>query len=106
MGTGAVKRDTLDELVVAFCRDRARRIYLREKSHLSKRTMVELRYLDYRIEEAAREIVGDKFDIYLSEIANAVGYAKSEAANVSESVYKLNKARIKGNIARKLHLTD
>ena len=106
MGARAVRRDTLDELVVSFCKDFARRERMILRNDISHRTKVELKYINYKLSEAAREIVGDDFATYINEIGESVGYAKTKLCDVSEVTYKLRKAEVKANIAKKLHLTD
>ncbi len=98
---------TLDTLVIALCLDYSRReeaIILRS---VSKRTDTEFRYYNFKIFDAAAEIVGERFaDEYIKEIGNRTGYAKSEITCVSEVSYKNFKRLIKNNIAKKLHLRD
>ena len=101
------ERDTLDELISALCRDYFRRGSAIERSSQTRRTLIEYRYLNYRIREAAAEIVGDHLaPIYIREIGESVGYAKSEDGTVSETTYKRYKKLIRDNIAKKLHLID
>ena len=107
MGARSMKRyDTLDELVVALCKDFTRRERLISNPATSHRTKVELKYMNYKIGEAAREVVGDDFLAYVREIGEAIGYASSSVGEVSERTYKLKKAEVKANIAKRLHLTD
>ena len=110
MGVGYLKtigyRDTLDRLVVAFCRDYFFRKSAIESGEVSKRTRMEYEYINGRIAEAAREIVGGDYEIYIEEIGEARGYAGSEVLSISESTYKQYKKEVKVNIAKKLHLLD
>lgn len=110
MGIGclskAAYRDTLDVLVVAFCKDYFYRKAEIERGTCSKRTRMEYEYINRRISDAAMEIVGGDFEIYIKEIGDAVGYAKSSVEYISESGYKTTKKEVKINIARKLHLLD
>ena len=54
MDSGNVrKKDTSAELVVAFCKDFARREEAIAQGNLSHRTIVELKYYNYKILEAA-----------------------------------------------------
>ena len=110
MGVGYLKfalyRDTLDKLVIAFCKDYFFRKEAIESGAASKRTRMEYEYINGRIASAAREIVGDDFEIYINEIGNALGYAKSNVPYISESGYKSYKRAVKINIAKKLHLID
>ena len=97
----------LDNLVVALCRDFKRRALAIENGGLSRRCLIELRYLNFKILEAAAEIVGeDDAEIYVIEIGAAIGYANSEILDRSEVYYKKCKKLVKENIAKKMHLTD
>lgn len=99
-------RATLDMLIVAFCKDYFDRKSVIESGIGTKRTRMEYEYINSRIADAAREIVGDDFEIYIKEIGNASGYAKSCVSYISESGYKKYKRAVKVNIAKKLHLID
>ena len=101
-----MRLDSLDGLIVALCRDTARREHQISREDVSRRTKTELRYISYKINEAAREVVGDDYMKYIREIGESVGYAKSQVGDISEAAYKLKKAEIKLCIARKLHLSD
>ena len=104
--TRGVRVDTLDELIVALCRDYERRERSILRSDTSHRTKVEMKYLNYKVKEAAMEIVGDDYALYINEIGRSIGYAKSKVQDISEIDYKLKKAKIKSNIAKKMHLSD
>ena len=111
MGIGRISypgyRDTLDMLIVAFCRDYfARQEVLRGGSSYSRRTRMEYEYVNRRIREAAIEIVGCESDVYIYEIAEKIGYAYSKVQGICEVTYKRKKREVKLNIARKLHLID
>ena len=101
------EKDTLDALVLALCRDYFRRKEAIEDHTANRRTLTEYRYLNYRIREAAAEIVGDVLaPVYIREIGESIGYAKSRDEENSELTYKRYKQLVKANIARKLHLAD
>ena len=98
---------TLDTLVIALCLDYDRRQAIILGGSATKRTDTEYRYYNFKIFDAAAEIVGeDMAELYIKEIGDRVGYAKSEADEVSEVTYKKYKRLIKDNIAKKLHLLD
>lgn len=99
-------RDTLDLIVIAFCKDYMHRKEAIADGKTSKRTRMEYEYINERIAEAAREVVGDNFEIYIKEIGAATGYAKSGISGICECTYKAYKKEVKINIARKLHLLD
>ncbi|MBO7304275.1 MAG: hypothetical protein J6V09_03555 [Clostridia bacterium] len=98
---------TLDTLVIALCLDFWRRQAVILRGDATKRTDTEYRYYNFKIFDAAADIVGeDMAELYIKEIGERTGYAKSEAADVSEVTYKNYKRMIKDNIAKKLHLRD
>ncbi len=113
MGAGSMRRrdcgytPTLDALVVAICADYARRETAIREEAVSLRTRMEYKYLNYRILEAAAEIVGERYAmLYIEEIGSKTGYARSKHDAVGEGLYKEEKREVKINIARKLHLID
>ena len=98
---------TLDVLVTALCLDYQRRKEVIESRSASHRTENELRYYNFKIYEAAAEVVGEEMAaLFISEIGNRRGYAYSEVCNMSESTYKIKKRAVRESIAKKLHLTD
>ena len=102
-----MKGGTLDGLVVALCRDYERRRVAIEKGNFGKRTLMEYRYINFKMLDAAAEIVGlHQAESFISEIGERRGYAKCENPYMSEAAYKRCKAEIKRNIAVKLYLTE
>lgn len=99
-------RETLDALVVAFCRDYFERKRVIEEGSLSRRTRMEYEYVNRRILDAAQEIAGYDGEIYIKEIGERTGYAYSAIGLISDTKYKQTKKEVKLNIARKLHLID
>jgi hypothetical protein len=100
-------KNTLDNLIVALCLDIERRKTAIEKNEFSPRTIMEYRYINYHIEEAANEIAGERLGaIYINEIGKKIGYAYSKIVCLSELPYKEQKREVKLNIAKKLHLFD
>ena len=98
---------TLDILVVALCRDYERRRRAIEEGSFSRRTLMEYRYINFRILEAAAEIVGERDAArFIFEIGEGIGYAKSELYRMSEADYKNKKCKVKRAVAQKLHLLD
>ena len=95
----------LDQLIIALCAD-----YLRRADVISDRSapynvIMEYRFLNYRIMNAAIEIVGTRDALlFVYDIGNNVGYAASDLYLLSESVYKQRKKEVKENIARRLSL--
>ncbi len=106
-GTLRGGRSTLDSLIYALCDDYSRRETIIKDGSASRRTLLEMEYLNYKIYSAAAEISGDALaPVYIKEIGSNIGYAKSEDYSISEVTYKLRKSEIKKNIGRKLHLFD
>ncbi len=99
--------DTVEQIVVAMCRDYKRRAEGILSPETSARTKVEYRYLNYKIADAVAELVERRnVPIFIDEIGSHTGYASSAAVGMSESVYKRAKVKIKYNIALKLHLFE
>ena len=99
--------EELDALVVAQCRDYDRRGELIRLGRCERRTLMELRYINYRIYEAAAETVGELLaEIFIKEIGGRTGYAESAVDCMNEKLYKQNKQLCKLAIARRLHLMD
>ena len=100
-------KDTLDSLICALCLDYGRRREAIEKKSVGRRCETEYKYLNYFIYDAAAEIVGERYaEVYIREIGEHTGYAKTEIDCVSEVTYKNYKRMIMDNIAKKLHLRD
>ena len=97
--------DTLDYLVRALCADYFRREKMILSREAERRVDNELRYLNFKIFDAASEVVGERrAETYISEIGNSIGYAKSQIGYLSEGSYKQNKLLVKHNIAKRLYL--
>ncbi len=98
---------TVDGIVVALCKDYDRRKKLIEAKGCTVRTAMEYKYMNYMLKIAADEIVGPReSEIYIKEIGECCGYAKSRVLYSSETAYKKAKREVKVNIAKKLHLID
>ncbi len=97
---------TLDGVIVALCRDYERRRLAIEEDKLGRRILMEYRYINQRMREGAVSVVGERWcEVYINEIGNKVGYAKTKLW-LNERSYKLNKIKIKLAIAKKLYLSD
>lgn len=104
---GGFSLNTLDEVVVALCLDYERRASAIKDGVFGRRTLMEYRYLNFRILEAALEIAGERdAELFIKEIGERTGYAKSELYRLCEVNYKRKKSDIKRAIAIKLHLID
>ena len=99
--------NSLDILISALCLDYARRQRAIEDRMATLRTDTEFRYYNFKIFDAAAEIVGEAdAEKYIEEIGERIGYAKSSFSIISEVTYKKYKSEICKNIAKKLHLCD
>lgn len=99
--------ESLDKMIVALLGDYKRRKDAILERSFSRRTEMEYRYINYRIEEGALEICPiNCVESFIDEIAMHRGYANSDIDCMSEVTYKKQKQQIKFNIARKLHLID
>ena len=97
--------DTLDILICALCKDYERREEIIRSGTAARRVDTELRYINYKMRDAAAEISGDELsEIFIAEIGGRRGYAISEADYISETTYKNYKKLIKENIAKSLYL--
>ncbi len=97
----------VEKIVTALCLDYKRRAEALSAHTVSHRTEVEYRYLNFKIAEAAEEVIGERFAMqYIYEIGHSIGYAKSRITCYSETSYKNYKQLIRKNIAKKLHLCD
>ena len=91
-------------LVVAMCRDYFRRKRIIGEGSVKRRIDTELRYLNYKIYDAAVEVVGeDEAEVFIKEIGEKIGYAGTASA-FSESTYKSKKSELKVRIAENLYL--
>ncbi len=95
----------LDNLIVALCADYLRRADIISRRDAPYNVIMEYRFLNYRIMNAAMEIAGSRDAIlFVYDIGNNVGYASSDLYSLSEAVYKERKMEVKNNIARRLSL--
>lgn len=98
--------ESLDRLISAHCLDYERRKAAISEDKMERRTLMEYRFLNYRIFTAAAECVGEQSaELFINEIGQRRGYAKSDT-EMCETVYKHSKLRVKIAIARKLNLLD
>ena len=97
--------NSLELLISALCLDYERRAKAIEGKMAAKRTDTEFRYYNFKIYDAAAEIVGERFaETYIKEIGKRIGFAKTAVSCVSEVTYKKYKRLVIENIAKKLHL--
>ena len=97
----------IDAIVVALCADYSRRQSAIECDSVGHKVLMEYKYLNYKMFDAAAEIVGtSSAHSFISEIGERRGYAKCDDPCVCERIYKERKKEVKINIARKLSLCD
>ena len=102
-----VKKSSLELLVTALCADFARREKVIKDGSASRRTLVEFRYINCKILEAAQEVVEERYArLFIKEIGENIGFANTKIDVFCENFYKTLKKEIKENIAKKLHLID
>ena len=105
MRNGQIMTSTVDALVVALCADFARRKRILERKTSSYPVIMECRFLNYRMLDAAAEIVGESLaEVFIREIGERVGYSSTNLTHLSESVYKARKIEVKEAIAKRLCL--
>ena len=94
-----------DNLITALCGDYLRRADIISRRDAPYNVIMEYRFLNYRIMNAAVEIAGSRDAIlFVYDIGNNIGYAASDLYCLSEAVYKERKMEVKYNIARRLSL--
>ena len=95
----------LEGLIVALCADFCRRSKVIQDKSAPYNVIMEYRFLNYRIVNAAIEIAGSRDALeFIWDIGSGRGYAESELWVLSEAVYKQRKKEVKSNIARRLSL--
>ena len=100
-----VNKRSLKELIKAECLDYFRREEELKNADLPRRVRMEYAYLDSKIEDAVRSVVGDKLCLaFIFEIGEGIGYAKSDVYCYSERIYKEKKRECVIRIAEKLYL--
>lgn len=95
----------LDNVIIALCADYLRRAEVISNRSAPYNVIMEYRFLNYRIMNAAVEIAGNRDALlFIYDIGNDIGYASSELWMLAETVYKQRKKEVKENIARRLSL--
>ena len=102
-GTPIVK--SVSEIVRALCLDYPRRAEAISLHSFSGRIENEFKYYNFKIYDAAAEIVGESLaEKFICEIGERAGYARSRVNLMSERSYKAYKHETVENIARRLYL--
>lgn len=95
----------LEALIIALCADFSRRAEVIFSRTAPYNVIMEYRFLNYRIMNAAIEVAGSRDAIcFIKDIGNDIGYAQSDLWILSERCYKKRKKEVKDNIARRLSL--
>ena len=95
---------TLNSVIVALCADYQRRSIAIEERNLPFNVIMEYRFLNYRMINAAMEVAGDRDALsFITEIGKKTGHSNS-STYICEALYKSRKKEVKANIARKLSL--
>ena len=95
----------VDRIIKELCADYARRAGVMQSKSAPFNVIMEYRFLNYRIMNAAIEIAGSRDAVcFIKDIGDERGYATSDLWVLSESEYKTRKIKVKLNIARRLSL--
>lgn len=101
----AVMPEGVEEIIRALCADYTRRALTIECRSAPFNVIMEYRFLNYRIMNAAIEIAGPRdARCFIKDIGESTGYAESDLYLLSETSYKQRKSEVKYNIARRLSL--
>lgn len=95
----------LERIVIALCADYQRRAEIIGSKNAPYNVIMEYRFLNYRIMNAAMEVAGSRDALFfINDIGTDIGYAASDLFVLSEKVYKERKREVKINIAKRLSL--
>lgn len=95
----------LEAIICALCADYTRRADIISRKAAPYNVIMEYRFLNYRIMNAAIEIAGSRDALFfIKDIGCDIGYAQSDLWVLSESVYKERKKEVRDNIAKRLSL--
>ena len=105
--TYAIMPEAIEIIIMALCSDYFRRNSVIESQSATYRVIMEYRFLNHRIYNAAAEIAGERDAVgFIRDIGCGNGYAKSSLSNLTERVYKMRKKEVKYNIAKRLSLFE
>lgn len=97
--------DGLDAIIVSLCADYSRRADVIGSRTAPYNVIMEYRFLNYRMMNAAVEIAGTRdAPVFIQDIGKNIGYTESDLYLLSERAYKMRKREVKYNIARRLSL--
>ena len=95
----------IDDIIRALCADYLRRSQVITFRDAPYNVIMEYRFLNYRMMNAAVEIAGTRDAMqFIHDIGNSVGYAHSSLILLPEKIYKDRKMGVKSNIAKRLSL--
>ena len=105
MYNGEMMPYELDALITALCADYSRRSEVILSRNAPYNVIMEYRFLNYRIMNAAMEIAGTRDAmLFIKDIGHNIGYAQSDLWMLSEACYKQRKKDVRDNIAKRLSL--
>ena len=95
----------LEKIIKSLCADYTRRALVLECRSAPFNVIMEYRFLNYRIMNAAIEIAGPRdARRFIKDIGEEIGYATTDLWLLSETEYKQRKIQVKNNIAKRLSL--
>lgn len=95
----------IENVIIALCADYFRRAEIIEKRSAEFNVIMEYRFLNYRMINAAIEVAGPRDAIsFIKDIGLENGYATTDVSLLSERAYKTRKTEVRNNIARRLSL--
>lgn len=97
----------VNNIIVAHCADYQRKKRAIMTRSCSRRVLMEYKYTNSRLFDAATEFIGSTYaEDLIFEIGNYVGFANTKIKCISESCYKRYKEEVKEVMAKKLYLID
>lgn len=101
----SVMSEGLERIIKSLCADYTRRALVIECRNAPFNVIMEYRFLNYRIMNAAIEIAGPRDARgFIKDIGDEIGYAATDLWLLSENEYKQRKSQVKHNIAKRLSL--
>ena len=95
----------VEKIIQSLCADYTRRALVMKRRSAPFNVIMEYRFLNYRIMNAAIEIAGSRdAGGFIKDIGEEIGYSATELWILSESEYKKRKMEVKYNIAQRLSL--
>jgi hypothetical protein len=100
-----IMNEGLERIIKSLCADYSRRATIIQCKNAPFNVIMEYRFLNYRIMDAAIEIAGPRdAREFIRDIGEEIGYASTDLWLLPENEYKKRKKQIKNNIAKRLSL--